>query len=179
MAVLARERRPMRNSLTITGTPSRATHSRYTSRKAAPPLLPTSQGKRQMLPSPTAEPAEARMIPSLLPKLALSFVVISRIVNIIPYLNYIFRTETPIPLYDVSVPFFRCRLSHTPALPAGIHHFRRNVTVCPSSISRTGLFIFLSPTISRCNSNRPESTSRRASSAETWQSPQADPLLQK
>lgn len=35
---------------------------------AAPPFSPVIKGKRQMLPSPTAEPAVARTIPNLLAK---------------------------------------------------------------------------------------------------------------
>jgi hypothetical protein len=38
--------------------------------KAAPPLWPAMNGKRQTLPSPTAEPAVAKMIPILLAKFA-------------------------------------------------------------------------------------------------------------
>ena len=46
--------------------------------KAAPPPRPTSIGKRQMLPSPTAEPAEAKTTPNWLAKLPLEeFIVLS------------------------------------------------------------------------------------------------------
>lgn len=39
---------------------------------AAPPYSPVMYGKRQTLPSPTAEPAVASITPSFVPKLALS-----------------------------------------------------------------------------------------------------------
>jgi hypothetical protein len=39
---------------------------------AAPPFSPAMYGKRHTFPKPTAEPAVARIIPILLPKLALS-----------------------------------------------------------------------------------------------------------
>jgi hypothetical protein len=38
---------------------------------AAPPFCPVMNGKRHTLRSPTAEPAVARIIPNLLPKLPL------------------------------------------------------------------------------------------------------------
>ena len=62
---------PMRNSLIITGTPTANTHNKYIRIKAAPPLLPTSVGKRQILPRPTALPADAKTTPHLLAKLPL------------------------------------------------------------------------------------------------------------
>ena len=39
--------------------------------KAAPPLLPTSVGKRHILPKPTAEPADAKITPIRLPNFPL------------------------------------------------------------------------------------------------------------
>ena len=42
---------------------------------AAPPLFPASTGKRQMLPNPTAEPAVASTMPSLLAKSERSFLI--------------------------------------------------------------------------------------------------------
>jgi hypothetical protein len=44
----------------------------YTMMNAAPPFSPTSEGKRQRLPRPTAEPAMATKAPNLLPKLSLA-----------------------------------------------------------------------------------------------------------
>ena len=49
----------------------------YIKIKAAPPFSPTIQGKRQIFPKPTAEPADAKITPILLPKLALSFMFVS------------------------------------------------------------------------------------------------------
>jgi hypothetical protein len=49
--------------------------------KAAPPFAPTSVGKRHTLPSPTALPAAARMIPNLLPKLALLLITGAKVLQ--------------------------------------------------------------------------------------------------
>jgi hypothetical protein len=62
----------MINSLTIQGIPKTSTHIIYIRIKAAPPFSPVIYGKRHTLPNPTAEPAVARITPSLLPKFALS-----------------------------------------------------------------------------------------------------------
>jgi hypothetical protein len=42
----------------------------------APPFCPAIYGKRHIFPKPTADPAVARITPSLLPKLALSSLAI-------------------------------------------------------------------------------------------------------
>jgi hypothetical protein len=42
----------------------------------APPFCPVIYGKRHIFPNPTAEPAVAKITPSLLPKLALSSLAI-------------------------------------------------------------------------------------------------------
>lgn len=47
------------------------TKKRYSRMNAAPPLVPTMYGKRQMLPKPTAEPAITRSDPRLLEKFSL------------------------------------------------------------------------------------------------------------
>src|SRR5699024_5739752 len=58
---LMRPSRPMVMSGIITGSPTTRRHRKHTRTKAPPPLSEGMHGKRQMLPSPTAEPVAARM----------------------------------------------------------------------------------------------------------------------
>ena len=63
--------RPIIVSESRIGSDRNMASSRYTMMYAAPPLLPTIYGKRQMLPNPMADPAIARTAAVLLPKLSL------------------------------------------------------------------------------------------------------------
>ena len=65
---------------------------------AAPPCEPVSVGKRHTLPSPTAEPAAARMMPSLLPKLFLFSIIGCKITNKNPIFVTIRKKNAP-PTY--------------------------------------------------------------------------------
>ena len=58
----------MMDSESRIGSESRKQQTMYTRMKAAPPYSPTMKGKRQMLPSPIAEPAIAMITAALLPK---------------------------------------------------------------------------------------------------------------
>ena len=62
--------RPTMNSAIIPGIPKRNTQMMYMTMKAAPPFCPAMNGNLQMLPSPTALPAVARITP-IFPKFAL------------------------------------------------------------------------------------------------------------
>ncbi len=59
-------RRPRLISAVSSGIPTTSTIARYSSRNAPPPFIPVMNGKRQMLPSPTAKPAVAMMNPNRL-----------------------------------------------------------------------------------------------------------------
>ena len=63
---------PMMNSAMITGMPSKITQRMYIEMNAPPPCIPASYGKRQMFPSPTAEPTDAAMTPIFVANCALS-----------------------------------------------------------------------------------------------------------
>ena len=55
--------RPIAVSEIIIGRHTVSEMKRYMSKKAAPPPFATSMGKRQILPKPTAAPADARINP--------------------------------------------------------------------------------------------------------------------
>ena len=62
-------RLPMAISVIIRATPNVITSTRYVTRNAPPPYCSARYGKRHRFPRPTAEPAAARMKPSLPEKL--------------------------------------------------------------------------------------------------------------
>jgi hypothetical protein len=65
----------MMNSLIMRGMPKKRIQPMYTRMKRAPPLSAVWLGKRQILPSPTAEPAAAATIPILDAKVTLFSVI--------------------------------------------------------------------------------------------------------
>src|SRR5699024_1509807 len=58
---------PIVNSMIKIGIPAVNKANKYGMKNAPPPLLYASAGKRQILPSPTAEPIAAKIKPALVP----------------------------------------------------------------------------------------------------------------
>ena len=73
--------RPRTISATRIGAQINTMQNRYTTTNAAPPPRPTWVGNPQMLPSPTAEPAAARMKPRREPQCPRSGDVVMRVVS--------------------------------------------------------------------------------------------------
>src|SRR3989339_315101 len=76
--------RPIVHSIHISGSPSRKREMKYGMRKAPPPFCAACTGNLRKLPSPTAEPATARIIPIFVPQVSLSFAILLFISQALP-----------------------------------------------------------------------------------------------